>query len=102
MTSFLTVLHSADVHNKTLFFRVAFLVCILTFSHHLILYFISFFQCSTTCGKGIQLREVSCKVYKPGRGTVIVSDNNCNAIERPERELLCNVHNPCPGVGMYL
>ena len=56
-------------------------------------------QCSTSCGQGIQLREVFCKVNAPTRGLIIVDDSNCKAVERPEKELICNVHNPCPGDG---
>lgn len=59
-------------------------------------------QCSTSCGQGIQLREVFCKVNAPTRGMIIVDDSNCNAVERPEKELVCNVHNPCPGDGKFL
>eukprot|EP00794_Sanderia_malayensis_P015856 gene15856-17454_t len=56
-----------------------------------------FGKCSTTCGKGVQLREVFCSVGKAFGHKEIVTDENCEATSKPQRELLCNVHNPCPG-----
>eukprot|EP00795_Rhopilema_esculentum_P010253 gene10253-18947_t len=58
-----------------------------------------FGKCSTTCGRGVQLREVFCKSYVQNTGFAIVPDSRCKPIERPQRELICNAHNPCPGEG---
>lgn len=52
------------------------------------------FQCSTSCGLGVQSMEVKCvKKYPSGKGES-VDEKECTDIKPPSYET-CNVDNPC-------
>ncbi|KAK2170655.1 hypothetical protein LSH36_1g05070 [Paralvinella palmiformis] len=51
--------------------------------------------CSTTCGKGVQVRAVFCKQSHPKGVDAIVPDDECKE-SRPPATQLCNEHVFCP------
>ncbi|CAB3979049.1 A disintegrin and metallo ase with thrombospondin motifs 6-like [Paramuricea clavata] len=58
-----------------------------------------FGTCSTSCGRGVQSRKITCqKVSKDGDAEA-VEEGKCSDFIKPNSEEYCNVHNPCPGEG---
>lgn len=48
---------------------------------------LSVFQCSVTCGEGVQQRDVYCRLRGSGR----VNEETCNHLTRPPSKRLCDL-----------
>lgn len=59
-------------------------------------------QCSTSCGRGVQRRKITCQKIDKDGDAVDVEDGKCANFVKPNSEEYCNVHNPCPGDGKYI
>lgn len=54
-------------------------------------------QCSTSCGRGVQRRKITCQKTNKDGDTEDVDDDKCSDFIKPNTDEYCNVHNPCPG-----
>ena len=55
------------------------------------------FQCSTTCDRGIMTRELECiRVNERGKAVPAI-DILCQHAIKPSIQIICNEENPCSG-----